>query len=104
MLDSIPLLKGKCVFKKKRKPPALRVVLRYGFMLLPEGIHSGIAAVFMDSNRHAFYFCLVNPSPNPEPGVEDEFEQKTTVSSLEDKTESAVGVCNGADSCAFQSL
>lgn len=54
-------------------------------MLLPEGIHSGIAAVFIDSNRHAFYFCfsLVNPSPNPEPGVEDECEQKRIVSPLE---------------------
>lgn len=54
-------------------------------MLLPEGIHSGIDAVFTDSNRHVFYFCftLVNPFPNLEPGVEDEFEQKRTVSSLE---------------------
>lgn len=81
----IPYILEECVFKKKRKPPALRVILRCGFMILPEGIHSGIATVFMDSNRHAFYFCftLVNPSPNSEPGVEDEFEQKTTVSSLE---------------------
>lgn len=79
------ILEGKCVFKKKRKPPALRVILRCGFMLLPEGIHYGTAAVFMDSNRHAFYFCfsLVNSSPNPEPGVEDEYEQKRTISSLE---------------------
>lgn len=77
-LGSILLL-GECIFLwEERKPPKLSVFLKYGFMLMPGVIKSGITALFSDSDRQVLYFCftLVNHFPNLKSGVGGEFQEQ----------------------------